>query len=52
MDVQVELLAFVAYLQSRNLTICMFSKNLGYVPPNCDQEDLVAAYMNTVRGKK
>jgi hypothetical protein len=45
-----ELLAFVGYLKSRNLQICMYSRNLGWVGPNCEQEDLVAAYMNTKTG--
>ncbi len=41
-----ELLDFVKYLGERKLTICMFSRNLGYVTPNVDQVDIVAAYMN------
>lgn len=45
-QINTELLAFIAYLKSRNLTICMWSKNLGFIEPNCEQEDLVAAYMN------
>jgi hypothetical protein len=48
-QISTELLAFVAYLKSRNLMICTFSKGtMGYWPPNCEQEDLVAAYMNVM----
>lgn len=45
-----ELLDFVKYLGQRNLTICMHSRNLGFVTPNCEQVDIVAAYMNVRTG--
>jgi hypothetical protein len=50
-ELNVELLAFVSYLQSRNLTICMWSKVLNtFTHLNCDQSDLVASYLNVKTG--
>jgi hypothetical protein len=41
-----ELLKFVKYLESHNLTICIKSNGVAY--PLKGREDLVAAYMNVI----
>jgi hypothetical protein len=51
-ELNAALLDFVKYLGERKLTICMFSQNLGYTTPNCDQQDIVASYMNVKTGGK
>lgn len=47
-----ELLAFMNYLESRDLSVCFnFSRNgAGFWPVNVSNTDLVAAYMNVKTG--
>lgn len=45
----IELLEFMKYLESRELSVCNWSRNgAGFWPVSCCNADLVAAYMKAI----